>query len=115
MAYSSADIATLVDNTVMSFDPTDKKNGSMYICDPSKGNAAEPLIKALQAEGLWSADTKTVPDAHKDAYKGQLQFVEAVDATVAGKKLVLLRCDHPKYPSDAQRWEEWKRTALNQK
>jgi hypothetical protein len=114
MSDSKWDLASLVDGTLMSFDPGDKKNGSLYICDPANGDAAGALIAAFRAAGLWSdAPPKQVGEDQKEAYKGGLKFVEAVET--AGGKLVLLRCDHPKFPSDAGRWEEWKRVATYQK
>ncbi len=105
-------LATLVDDTRMSFDAGDKRNGSLYVCDPSKGNVADGLIEALRKAGVWSAaEPKQVADDQKQAYKSGLQFNEAREYTIGGKKLVLLRCDHPKYPSDGERWGEWNRIA----
>jgi hypothetical protein len=106
------DLAALVDGTLMSFDAADKRNGSLYICDPSKGSNADGLIAALRKEGLWSAaEPKRIAEEQKDAYKSGLQFNEAREYTIGGKTLVLLRCDHPKFPSDAARWQEWNRVA----
>jgi hypothetical protein len=70
------------------------------------------LIEALRAAGLWSAaEPKEVGADHKEAYKSQLEFKEAREYRIGGHALVLLRGDHPKFPSDAVRWSDWNRVA----
>lgn len=102
----------LVDETLMSFDPGDKKNGSLYVCDVEKGVAGAALVQSLREAGLWSAvEAKTVGDEQKAAYKGGLQFNEAREYAISGHRVVLLRCDHPKFPSDAERWAAWNQAA----
>ncbi len=106
---------TVIRNTTLTFDPGDKLNGSLYLCDPSGGlptsaKALEQAITALRSVGLWSTDLpKQVRDDQKAAYEAQLQFVEAVEITFAGAPLVIARYDHPKFPSSADRFEAWKK------
>lgn len=103
---------TLIDTHTLVFDPADKANGSLYLAVPLSTPAAIDLpatLQALRAAGLWSSETeKTVPDAHKPAYKEQMVFVEAVSYVGAGGAFTLARFDHPKFPSDATRWAAWK-------
>ena len=104
------DLATLVDTTTLRFDAGDQRNASLYVCEVSDG--AQALIEALRAQGLWSdAEPKRVGEDHKEAYKSQLQFKEAREYRIGGHALVLLRGDHPKYPSDPARWDAWNRAA----
>jgi len=108
---SGQDLAALVDQTVMSFDPGDKANGSMYVCEPPGGAASIAVVNALRAAGLWSAlAAKQVPEEHKAAYKTQLTFLESREFRIGGARIVLLRGDHAKFPSDATRWEQWNAT-----
>ncbi len=105
---SPAELVALVDATLMSFDAGDKANGSMYVCEPPGGTASAGVIAALRAAGLWSdVPVKQVPEEHKAAYKAQLIFLESCEYRVGGARIVLLRGDHPKFPSDAARWEQW--------
>ena len=102
----------LIDEHTLVFDPADKANGSLYLAIPLSHPEALDLSAALQAlrtAGLWSAEPeKTVPDTHKPAYKEQMVFVEAVHYQGAGGVFTLARFDHPKFPSDANRWAAWK-------
>jgi hypothetical protein len=112
MTASNWTIETLVDGTRMFFDAADKRNGSLYVCDVGGGLAGSALIGSLREAGLWSAaEPKVIADEQKAAYKAGLQFVEACEYTIAGKRAVLLRCDHPKFPSDAARFGEWQAVA----
>ena len=99
--------------TQLTFDPGDKANGSLYLCDPSGGKQAQTVdlaIAALRQGSLWSSqDPKQVRDDQRQAYEDQLEFVEAVAVTVGGAGLVLARCNHPKFPSSAERFAGWKR------
>ena len=112
MTASNWTIETLVDGTRMFFDAADKRNGSLYVCDVGGGLAGSALIGSLREAGLWSAaEPKVIADEQKVAYKAGLQFVEACEYTLAGKRVVLLRCDHPKFPSDAARFAQWQAVA----
>lgn len=97
---------SIIDEHVLAFDPGDKRNGSLYLGSPAAGGFdVAAAIDALRGAGLWSAGaSKTVADDQKQAYKDQLQFVEAV---VYDAGFLLARFDHPKFPSDAARWREW--------
>ena len=105
------DLTTLVDRTVMTFDGADKKNGSLYICNPgTSAGEVSVLVEVLRKAGLWSdQEPKQVADAHKAAYKEQLVLDEVIELSVNGQAIVLARCNHSKYPSDAERWAAWKR------
>jgi hypothetical protein len=104
---------TVIRNTTLTFDSGDKLNGSLYLCDPSgasQSQALDQVIALLRGAGLWSSQLqKQVRDDQKATYEIQLQFVEAVDITVAGAQLVIARYDHPKFPSSADRFEAWKK------
>lgn len=106
------DTATLVDGYDLRFDAGDKRNGSLYLCTPRGGDVSpEPWIEALRAAGLWSSEEpKQVSDDQRPAYKEGLAFREAVAYRTDGGHLVLARFDHPKFPSDAERWERWLET-----
>ena len=99
-------------STQITFDPGDKANGSLYLCDPSGGKqsqAIERAIAMLRERALWSAqDPKQVRDDQRQAYEEQLAFVEAVEVVVEGARLVITRCNHPKFPSSAERFSGWK-------
>jgi hypothetical protein len=104
---------TVIRDTTLTFDPGDKFNGSLYLCDPSGASQSQALDQAialLRGAGLWSSQLpKQVRDDQKAAYETQLQFVEAVDITVAGAQIVIARYDHPKFPSSADRFDAWKK------
>lgn len=103
--------ADIIDNHDLTFDPGDPLNGSLYLCRlrNQAGADLDPVIAALRAAQLWSdAEIKHVPDEHRDAYKEQLEFVEAVIYSVAGGELMIARFDHEKFPSDQGRWDNWK-------
>jgi len=103
------DTATLVDGYDLTFDAGDKRNGSLYLCTPRGGGvAAAPWVATLRAAGLWSADApKQVADEQRPAYRDGLRFVAARAFAVAGGHVVIARFDHPKFPSDAARWQAW--------
>lgn len=107
---ASFDSATLIDGYDLSFDPGDKLNGSLYVCTVRGSGDAEAanVVATLRAAGLWSGEAvKTVADEQRQAYRDGLVFVEA-RAYGAGKThVVLARFDHPKFPSDAGRWQAW--------
>ena len=62
--------AALIDNYDLTFDPGDKRNGSLYLCTP-RGSGATPAewVRLLRGAGLWSEDpAKTVADDQRQAY-----------------------------------------------
>lgn len=105
------DAAGIFRTTALTFDPGDPGNGSLYLCDPT-GEAAAAVagaIAVLRAAELWSqTEPKAVRDDQREAYESQLRFIEAAETTVNGVRLVLVRCDHPKFPSSGDRFEAWK-------
>ena len=105
------DKTSIIDQHDLSFDPGDKRNGSLYIGVAQEGSSTLDLpatLAALRAAGLWSAtDAKTVPDEHRQAYKDQLALVDS--ARFGGPQgFIIARFDHPKFPSDAERWDAWR-------
>jgi len=105
--------ADIIDHHDLAFDPGDPLNGSLYICRPlgePRARHCDSLIADLRAAGLWSTtEVKEVPDEHRDAYKQQLSFVEHIRYEIDGSEISIARFDHAKYPSDAKRWEQWKK------
>lgn len=101
----------IIDQHVLTFDPADKANGSLYVGEPLDGASGLHLqteLAALRAAGLWSAEPeKQVPDAHKGAYKEQMVLVDVVSYGAEGGSFLIARFDHPKFPSDAARWAAW--------
>jgi len=100
--------ATIVDNYDLSFDSGDPKNGSLYL-GVLRGSATPgAAMAALRSAALWSdAAPKQVADDQREAYKSGLQFVAAVAYEGPGGELLLARFDHPKFPSDGERWAAW--------
>lgn len=96
----------------ITFDPGDKANGSLYLCDPTGGkqsHAIKQAIVVLRQQALWSAqEHKQVRDDQRQSYEAQLVFIEAVEIVVAGALLLISRCNHPKFPSSAERFSAWK-------
>lgn len=111
-ASGSWDGPSIFRATQLTFDPGDKANGSLYLCDPSGGRqsqAIERAIAMLRERALWSAqDPKQVRDDQRQAYEEQLVFVEALEVVVGGARIVITRCNHPKFPSSAERFSGWK-------
>jgi hypothetical protein len=101
----------IIDRHVLTFDPTDKRNGSLYIGEPLDGESGLHLgtvLGELRENGLWSNQPeKQVPDAHRAAYREQLTLVEAIPYRSPGGEFLIARFDHPKFPSDETRWIEW--------
>ena len=101
----------IIDDHELSFDPGDPQNGSLYLCEARNGGSGldrAAVLAKLRAAGLWSAEPeKQVPDAHRQAYKDQMQFVEATVYRTASGAFLIARFDHPKYPSSAARWQAW--------
>lgn len=106
------DGAAVFRTTALAFDAGDKVNGSLYLCDPTNGlqrAAVEEAVSVLRARSIWSAqEVKQVRDDQRQAYEEQLVFVEAVEFPIGGARLVMVRCDHPKFPSSSERFAAWK-------
>ena len=104
-----AELADVMDSHTLYFDPAGGANGSLYLAlPPGENAAARQFAEALRAAGLWSErEPRVVEDSQKDAYKTQLELL-AVHAGIWQKlDCLLLRCDHPTFPSDARRWGAW--------
>lgn len=99
--------AVLLDDYDLSFDPADKLNGSLYVCVPRGSAAPEAVITHLRTAGLWSTETRQVGDDQRQAYKDGLEFVAAIAFNSDPQPFVLARFDHPKFPSDAGRFDAW--------
>jgi len=105
--------AQLIHDNDLYFDGGDPANGSLYLCAvPGTPQAqVETVIDVLRGAGLWSASpVKQVPEAQKDAYAEQMQFVGSFSFIHGTVALTAARFDHPKYPSNAERWEAWQKT-----
>lgn len=105
-------IDAVIDNHELSFDVADKRNGSLYVCEP-RGLAGtimtQDLLAALRKSELWSDDEPTsVPDEQRNAYKEQLTLVETAPYKQEEVGFLIARFDHPRYPSDGERWDAWK-------
>ena len=105
------DKATIINQHTMTFDPADKKNGSLYLCvDPSiaPGTNVDLVIDQLRSAGYWSDEApKQVPDEHRAAYEEQLELLEVVSFRDADSPFLAARFDHEKFPSDDERWQSW--------
>jgi hypothetical protein len=103
--------AQLIHEHDLYFDGGDPANGSLYLCAPLNTEVAgvDAAIEQLREAGLWSQATpKQVPVVQKDAYAQQMQFIDSFEFKSGTATLKAARFDHPKYPSDAQRWSAWK-------
>jgi hypothetical protein len=102
--------AYIVHNYDLYFDATDKTNGSLYLAAERGTDAAtiEQVIDRLRAVGIWSSESyKTVPDAQRQAYAEQMQFVGCTQFESNDTALLATRYTHPKYPSSAERYAQW--------
>lgn len=101
----------IIDGHELTFDPGHDANGSLYLCRPrSEVQAAgvTSTVAALRRAGLWSdVEPKQVPDGQREAYKAQLELVATELVETAGGPLRIARFDHPKFPSNAERWAQW--------
>jgi len=101
----------IIDHYVLTFDPDDKKNGSLYIGEPLNAESGIHLASALgelRSARVWSnAPEKQVPEAHRAVYREQLTLVEAIAYRNASGEFIIARFDHSKFPSDEGRWLEW--------
>lgn len=108
----SWDEPSIIRQMALTFDPGDKLNGSLYLCDPSNGGhsiAVSQAVSALRERGLWSSqEPKQVRDEQRGAYEAQLTFVGAHEFAVGDTKLLIARYDHSKFPSNPERFEAWK-------
>ncbi|MSR15510.1 MAG: hypothetical protein EXR86_13315 [Gammaproteobacteria bacterium] len=111
MANPSLTKERIIDRHVLTFDPVDKRNGSLYLGEPLEEDSGLHLastLRELRAAGLWSEQPeKQVPDAHRAAYREQLSLVDVVSYSGAAGGFLIARFDHPKFPSDEARWNEW--------
>lgn len=102
----------IINDHVLTFDAGDKRNTSLYIGEPLRVDSGLHLpstLGELRAAGVWSTEPeKQVPDAHRAAYREQLNLVEAIRYRSAGGEFLIARFDHAKFPSDAARWLEWR-------
>ena len=102
---------TIIDDHRLTFDGGDKLNGSLYIGDdPTQepGINVALLVEQLRSANLWSHEQpKEVPDEHRQAYKDQLNLLEVITYRDADSRFLISRFDHAKYPSDANRWQQW--------
>ena len=99
---------SIVDGYDLYFDAGDKRNGSLYLCVPRGAAQPDAALAALRSATLWSAEPhKQVADEQRQAYKDGLQFVAAAEYDAADGRLVLARFDHPRFPSDASRFQAW--------
>ena len=98
--------------TMLAFDAGDKENASLYLCAPSGRSTATPLgqaIDLLRANGLWSKqEPKWVRDDQRQSYQDQLSLVEVLPLPWNGEELLLVRCEHPRFPSSEHRFAAWK-------
>ena len=107
MALSGTD---LINQFELYFDGADKNNSSLYLCvDDTLGDAsAQRIITALRHAGLWSdATAKTVPAAQKPMYAEQMTFLGYKSGHFEGEVFHVAAYDHPKFPSNPQRWQAW--------
>lgn len=101
---------SLINETLMTFDPGDPANGSLYLCDLSRGSEPDKIahaIRLLKSSKLWSdVSPKQVEEAQKPLYAAQLEMKDIYVVPASG--LILARFDHPRFPSNPNRFEQWK-------
>jgi len=104
----------IIDGYDLTFDPADPENGSLYLCHERNGEKdaqRDRLVGELREQALWSdTEPKQVPDEHREAYREQLEFIEAASYRIDAETVTIARFDHPKFPSSATRFEQWKQT-----
>ena len=102
----------LFQRTDLTFDAGDRANASLYLCEPignPQAGLRDRLIGLLRARRLWSEqEPKCVRDDQREAYQDQLTVVEVVALQLDGGSVALARCEHPRFPSSAQRFDAWK-------
>ncbi|MEM7207861.1 MAG: hypothetical protein AAF434_08570 [Pseudomonadota bacterium] len=103
MVYTKDEV---IEGFELTFDPGDKLNASLYLGVRPDGLTPariDDAITALRENQLWSDEhPRVVRDDQKQAYKDQLDFVEAF--SYDDGSILIARFDHPQYPSDTGRW-----------
>ena len=100
--------AYIVDHYDLTFDGGDQSNASLYLATERGAPSPTAALAILRDAGLWSADAeKQVADDQREAYKGGLAFVAAEAYRDGAGHFLLTRFDHPKFPSEAERWAAW--------
>ena len=100
--------AYIVDHYELTFDGGDKANGSLYLATARGTHELDEQLDLLRQANLWSPyAAKHVSDDQRDAYKAGLIFVAAVAYALADGHFLATRFDHPKFPSDCDRWDAW--------
>ena len=103
--------ASVVDEHDLHFDPAGAENGSLYIAfarDTRPPIDLGEVVSALRAASLWSdQDPKTVPETHRAAYREQLELKSVRRFQAPPGAFAITRFDHPKFPSDGDRWAAW--------
>jgi len=93
------------------FDDGDRQNASLYLCVSSSEAGAgvvESIVTLMRNQGLWSATGMAeVREDQRQAYIEQLQLLDHREYATPWGSLVVARCEHPKYPSSADRWQDW--------
>ena len=94
---------------LLTFDPGDTLNGSLYLGEPINGvseSRTSSAIDSMREEGIWSDEpSRRVPEEFRQAYNEQLEFVDC--ASYEEGQFIIARFDHPKFPSSNQRWDSW--------
>ncbi len=110
------DLRVILEQYRVFFDPAGGPNGSLYLClprDPESAKLAGYFAKQLRNQSLWSdQDAKAIADEQIPAYASQLELLEVSAVPWLQRGCLLLRCEHPKFPSDDNRWAAWKSQSL---
>lgn len=100
-----------INNFILYFDGGDMTNASLYLCignNLSVGHA-HSIIHSMRAVGLWSDEpAKIVSDEQKPMYAEQMNFVEAIEASLDGNSFHVAAYDHDKFKYTPSRWQQWK-------
>lgn len=104
-----AELVDVMDNHTLYFDPAGGANGSLYLAlPPGESVVAQQFAEALRAAGLWSErEPSVVEESQKEVYKAELELLAVHAGIWRELDCLLLRCDHPAFPSDARRWGDW--------
>ena len=98
---------TLIDKHELWFDTGDVLNGSLYV-SLWDSDTLNHVISMFRKSGLWSDTPESqVLSSQKAAYKAELTYVAAVKYRIVEANLLLVRFNHPKYPSSTERWLSW--------
>ncbi len=105
------DGSSIFDLYNVSFDPGDRTNGSLYICDPldrPSGIVLDEVVTKMRDARIWSDhDASHVPEKYKEQYKRELVLKEVVTYKTQNGDFLVARYNHPKYPSHDSRWANW--------